>query len=386
MSPVSRIYLSPPELSGNEGDYLLAAVDGGWLAPVGPDLDRFEEELAVVSGRRYAVGVSSGTAALHLVLHALGIDSRHEVLVPTLTFVATANAVRYCGARPVFVDSEEATWCVDPGLLIDELDRRARLGQLPGAVITVDLYGQIADTERLVERCAELGVPLIEDAAEAIGARRGNRRAGGFGIAAAFSFNGNKLITTSGGGAVVTDDGALAQRVRHLATQARQPVLHYEHDEIGFNYRLSNVLAALGRAQLSSLQERIDRRRATKEWYRTLFAGVPGIAFMPDDPAGTPVNWLTCAEIDPQLAGFSGSDVISALANDNIESRPVWKPMHLQPVFRGERLIARRQEAVVAERLFARGVCLPSGNLGEAGRARVRRALEPLLRQVAEPR
>jgi len=385
MTDVSRIYLSPPELSGNEGDFLLRALDGGWLAPVGPDLDRFEAELAAIAGRRHAVGVSSGTAALHLILHALGVDARHDVLVPTLTFVATANAVRYCGAQPVFVDSDEATWCVDPGLVIDELDRRATQGNLPGAVITVDLYGQVADTEAIAHRCAELGVPLIEDAAEAIGAARGNRPAGAFGRAAAFSFNGNKLITTSGGGAVVTDDAAFADRIRYLATQAREPVLHYEHTEMGFNYRLSNVLAALGRAQLSTLAERIERRRSTKQWYRSVLGDLPGVSFMPDDPRGAPVNWLTCIEIDPALAGFSSADVIAALAAADIESRPIWKPMHQQPVFRGSPLLTRQQPSV-ADRLFERGVCLPSGNLGDEGRARVERALQPLIRQVTERR
>lgn len=382
---MSRIYLSPPELSGNEADFVVRALDGGWLAPVGPDLEGFEAELAGLAGRRHAVGVASGTAALHLILHALGVDSRHEVLVPTLTFVATANAVRYCGAHPVFVDSDNATWCVDPALVLDELDRRAARGQLPGAVIAVDLYGQIADTEPIAVRCAELGIPLIEDAAEAIGAQWGNRPAGSFGRAAAFSFNGNKLITTSGGGAVVTDDDALAQRIRYLATQAREPVLHYEHSELGFNYRLSNVLAALGRAQLSTLAERIVRRRATKQWYRSFLEGVPGVSFMPDDERGSPVNWLTCIEIDPSRAGFSRSDVIAALAQVDVESRPVWKPMHLQPVFRGAQLLSR-QPVPVADRLFERGVCLPSGNFGDEGRARIRRALDPLLGYVVERR
>ena len=378
---MQRIYLSPPELSGNELERLTAAVEGGWLAPVGPDLDAFEHELAAVAGRRHAVAVSSGTAALHLLLHALGVGPSSEVLVPTLTFVATANAVSYCGARPLFVDSEDDTWCVDPTLLLDELDRRAKSGTLPAAVLTVDLYGQVARCEAVEQRCAELGVPLIEDAAEAIGATRLGRSAGSFGTAGAFSFNGNKLITTSGGGAVVTDDEALARRVRFLATQAREPVLHYEHVEMGFNYRLSNVLAALGRAQLSTLSDRIERRRSTNAWYRSLFAPVPGVRFMPNDVAGRPVNWLTCAEIDPALAGFSATDVIEALASADIEARPVWKPMHLQPMFSGSGLLSRDQLAV-SERLYGRGVCLPSGRVGDDGRERIAEALRPLIGQV----
>lgn len=381
--PVQRIYLSPPELSGSELEMLAGALEGGWIAPVGPDLDAFEAELAVVSGRRYAVAVSSGTAALHLLLHASGVSAGDEVLVPSLTFIATANAVRYCGARPVFVDSEESTWCVDPALLLTELDRRARAGCLPAAVITVDLYGQVARVQQLVERCRELGVPLIEDAAEAIGAHYLGAPAGSFGTAGAFSFNGNKLITTSGGGAVVTDDESLARRVRHLATQAREPVLHYEHHEVGFNYRLSNLLAAVGRAQLSTLSERIARRRSTNRWYRSVFASVAGVSVMPDDPDGSPINWLTCIQVDEDRAGFSAGDVIEALSAADIEARPVWKPMHLQPVFAGAELLTLRPGEAVSERLFRRGACLPSGRMGDDGRSRIVEALRPLIGQVS---
>lgn len=378
---MSRIYLSPPELSGTEADALVAAVRGGWLAPVGPDLDAFEAELAAVGGCRYAVGVSSGTAALHLALLAHGVGVGDEVLVPSLTFVATANAVVYCGARPVFVDSADDTWCVDVELVLQELDRRANNGTLPAAVVTVDLYGQVAATEDIVERCRELNVAVIEDAAEAIGATRRSRPAGSFGDVGVFSFNGNKLITTSGGGAVLTDDISVRDRVRFLATQAREPVLHYEHHELGFNYRLSNVLAALGRAQLTTLQQRIERRRATKQWYRELFQQVPGIAFMPDDPAGVPVNWLTALEIDPAQAGFDRDAVISMLASADIESRPIWKPMHLQQQFVGSTFVGHRSRSV-SERLFNRGVCLPSGSMDDSARERVASALRPLIGHV----
>jgi dTDP-4-amino-4,6-dideoxygalactose transaminase len=372
---MTRIYLSPPEQSGVEREMVAAALDGGWLAPVGPDLDAFEQELAVVAGTQYCVGVSSGSAGLHLVLHALGIGPGAEVLVPTLTFVATANTVLYCGATPVFVDCDDSTWCVDAELVVAELDRRARLGRLPAAVITVDLYGQCADADPIAARCAELGILLVEDAAEAIGATYRGRRAGSLGRAGVFSFNGNKLITTSGGGAVVTDDEELARRIRYLATQARQPVAHYEHVEMGFNYRLSNVLAALGRAQLTTLEARIQRRRAAKAWYRQLFAGVPGVRFMPDAVYGEPINWLTCLEIDPATAGFTAAEVVGALAADDIEARPVWKPMHLQPQFQGFGVVARRPDDVVADRLFANGVCLPSGQVGDDGRSRIATAL-----------
>jgi len=380
---VARIYLSPPELSGSEVERLAAAVDEGWLAPVGPDLDAFEAELATVAGRRHAVAVSSGTAALHLALHALGVGPGAEVLVPTLTFVATANAVHYCGATPRFVDSDDDTWCVDAELLLEEIESRRRANRLPAAVITVDLYGQVAVAAEVARRCAELGIPLIEDAAEAIGATHGNRPAGSFGTAGAFSFNGNKLITTTGGGAFLADDDTLAQRVRYLATQAREPVLHYEHAEIGFNYRMSNLLAAFGRAQLSTLSERIERRRATNRWYRSLLGAVPGVSFMPDHAGGRPINWLTCIEVDPTVAGFTSADLIAALAAADIEARPVWKPMHCQPVFAGAGVLARSAKAVVAERLFARGVCLPSGRMGDEGRARIATALAPLIGQVS---
>lgn len=379
---MGRIYLSPPELSGTESAALVRAVEGGWLAPMGPDLDAFEAELAAVAGRRHAVAVASGTAALHLALLAHGVRPGDDVLVPSLTFVATANAVLYCGAHPVFVDSEDRTWCVDPSLVLNELEHRARAGRLPAAVMTVDLYGQVARCEELWQRCRELGVPLIEDAAEAIAAERGGRPAGSFGECAVFSFNGNKLITTSGGGALLTDDAAVRDRVRHLATQAREPVPHYEHREMGFNYRLSNVLAALGRAQLSTVHERVARRRETKAWYRELFSRVPGVTFMPDEPGGRPINWLTVLEVDPVVAGFSRDDIISVLAADDIESRPVWKPMHLQPQFSGAPLIARDSRAVVADRLFARGVCMPSGTLDDAARRRVVDALQPLTGHV----
>ena len=378
---MARIYLSPPELSGSELAALSGALDGGWIAPIGPDLDGFESDLALVAGRRYAVAVSSGTAALHLLLHACGVTDGSEVLVPSLTFVATANAVRYCGGHPVFIDSDDDTWCADEDLMLIELERRRQAGRLPAAVVTVDLYGQVARCESIAARCAELGVPLIEDAAEAIGATRG-APAGSFGIAGAFSFNGNKLITTSGGGAVVTDDEDLARRVRHLATQAREPVLHYEHTEVGFNYRMSNLLAAFGRAQLSTLDQRIARRRDINAWYRTLLSSTPGVRVMPDDPAGRPINWLTCIEVDPLVAGFSSGDVISALATDDIEARPVWKPMHLQPLFAGHELVCRDPDNAVSTRLFERGVCLPSGRMGDDGRARIERALRPLIGQV----
>lgn len=373
---IERIFLSPPDLSGREREYLLAALDSGWVAPVGPDLDAFEQELAVAMGVPHVVALASGTAALHLALHAHGVGRGHEVLVSTLTFVATANAVLYTGATPVFVDSEDTSWCMDPHLLAEELEHRARTGTLPAAVVAVDLYGQCAEWERIEHLCAQHGVLLVEDAAEALGATLHGRPAGGFGTCGVLSFNGNKLITTSGGGALGCRSEALARRVRHLATQAREPVAHYEHVEMGFNYRLSNLLAALGRAQLEQVPQKIARRRATRAWYQELFAHVPGVRFLADRPGTVSNAWLTVLTVDEQQAGFPAADIGRVLDAANIESRPVWKPMHLQPQF----AFASTVGGAVAERLFATGWCLPSGSsLTPAQKDRITAALEPLL-------
>lgn len=374
-----RIYLSPPDLSGRERELLLAALDSGWVAPVGPDLDAFEAALAEAMGVPHVVAASSGTAGLHLALHHHGIGPGDEVLVSTLTFVASANAVVYTGATPVFVDAEADTWCLDPGLVAEELERRRRHGRLPKAVVAVDLYGQCADYDRLVPLCRELGVVLVEDAAEALGATYRGARAGSFGDVSVVSFNGNKIITTSGGGAVGCHDRATAEHIRTLATQARLPVLHYEHTELGFNYRLSNLLAAVGRGQLEQLEWKVARRRAIKAWYRELFGGVPGVLFMPDAVAGEPTNWLTCITVDPEVAPFTAAELGKALEAADIESRPVWKPMHLQPLYAGARVLG----GAVAERLFATGWCLPSGSgMTAAEQERIAAAVTPLLQRV----
>jgi len=354
-----RILLSPPDVGPRERDRLLAAFDSGWIAPVGPDLDAFEVELAAATGRGHAVALSSGTAALHLALHVLGVGPGDDVLVPTLTFAATANAVTYVGARPVFVDVEVGDWTLDPELVADHLAARARDGhRLPAAVIPVDLYGHCADYERLAEVAGRYDIPVISDAAEALGASRAGRPAGSFGVMAACSFNGNKTITTSGGGALVTDDGDLAAHVRKLATQAREPVLHYEHREVGFNYRLSNLLAALGRGQLEGLGAKVARRRELNAIYRAALADLPGVTFPTAAPDSDPSWWLTCLTVDPEVAGADRDELIAALDADDIEARPVWKPMHLQPVFAGLPAVGGE----VAATAFAHGVCLPSGS------------------------
>ncbi len=353
---MQRIYLSPPDVGDLERELINKAIDSNWVAPTGPDLDAFEGDLAQWSGRTHAVGVSSGTAGLHLCLHALGIGMGDRVAVSTFTFVATTNAVMYTGAEPVFVDSEPTTWNMDPELLDAACAAGIRSGKPIRAVITVDLYGQCCDYPRIVEICDRYGAILIEDAAESLGAWCGERRAGSFGHAAVFSFNGNKIITTSGGGMVVTDDQALASRIRHLATQAREPAAHYEHEEVGYNYRLSNLLAAFGRGQIATLDSRIERKRVINARYRQAFAGLP-IEFMPIPEWSRPNFWLTTILLDKD-SRVSREGVRLGLEARNIESRPLWKPMHRQPVF-------KEAEAFLSgcsEDLFERGLCLPSGS------------------------
>jgi dTDP-4-amino-4,6-dideoxygalactose transaminase len=354
-----RILLSPPDVGEAEREALLAAFDSGWIAPVGPDLDAFEAEVAARVDRRYAVGLASGTAALQLALLTMNVGRGDEVLVPTLTFAATANAVAHAGATPVFVDAAADSWNLDVDLVADELARRAAVGEpLPAAIVPVDLYGRCADYTRLLPLAAEHGIPVLADAAEALGATHAGRPAGAFGEAAVFSFNGNKIITTSGGGMLVTDDAGLAARVRHLATQAREPARHYEHHEVGFNHRLSNLLAAVGRGQLRELDTKVARRRAINARYRGQLTDLPGLRFAPGDPDGEPTCWLTCFTLDPAVATADRDMVLDALAEADIEGRPVWKPMHLQPVYADARVIGGK----VAEALFHSGVCLPSGS------------------------
>lgn len=354
---MSRIWLSPPEVVGDDRERLLAAVDGGWIAPVGPDLDGFEAEVAAVCGRAHGVGLASGTAALHLLLQEVGVGPGDEVLVPTFTFAASANPVTYLGATPVFIDADGATWQVSPDLVAEELAERRRTGRpMPRAAVVVDLYGQCADFDRLGAVLAEHGVPVVEDAAEALGATYRGRPAGSFGVGAVVSFNGNKIITTSGGGMAVTDDAALAARCRHLATQAREPAPHYEHVEVGYNYRLSNLLAAFGRGQLADLDRRVARRQEINRTYREALGDVEGVAFMPEADYGTSTCWLTCITLDRARA--TPEHVRLHLEADEIEARPTWKPMHLQPVFAG----APARVDGTAQRLFETGLCLPSGS------------------------
>jgi dTDP-4-amino-4,6-dideoxygalactose transaminase len=373
----ARIYLSPPDVSDVERKLLLDAFDSNWVAPVGPDLDAFEAQVAELVGVRHAVALSSGTAALHLALIAAGVRRGDTVLVPSFTFAASANAVMYLGARPVFLDSTADTWNVDPALVAEELRLRAARGQLPRAVIAVDMYGQCADYEPLLVVCDRYGVALIEDAAEALGATYQGRAAGSFGLAGVLSFNGNKIITTGGGGMLVTADARVATQARYLATQAREPVPHYEHRAVGHNYRLSNLLAAVGRGQVQRLGELIEARRQTARFYRTALGDLPGLRFMPVADYGTPNWWLTCVLVDAETFGADRDRIIEHLGRHNIEARPAWKPMHLQPVFRD---CVMRGGAVSAD-LFRRGLCLPSGSaLTDHDRERVAAAVRAVAR------
>ena len=345
-------------MSGLEAEYVAEAFATNWIAPVGPHVNAFEQEFATLVGVPHAAALSSGTAALHLALLLTGVGPGDEVIVSTLTFSASANPIAYLGGRPIFIDSETASWNMDPGLLAETLRRKARQGQLPKAVVLVHLYGQSADIAPIQQACETYGVTLIEDAAEALGSTYHGRSPGTFGKAGIYSFNGNKIITTSGGGMLISHDAAFIAHARKLATQARDDAPHYQHSEIGYNYRLSNVLAGIGRGQLRVLEERVQARRRVFAYYQETLGHLPGIAFMPEAPWGRHTRWLTCITVDPEEFGATREDLRLALEAENIEARPVWKPMHLQPVFAGCESVG----GGVAEALFTQGLCLPSGS------------------------
>jgi len=353
-----RILLSPPHVGELEQQFVADAFASNWIAPLGPHVDAFETEFASTVGIGHAAALNSGTAALHLALHLAGVGPRDEVLVSTFTFVASVNPIVYLGATPVFVDSERASWNMDPALLVEALAERARRQRLPKAVVLVHLYGQSADVAPIAEACARYDLPLVEDAAEALGSTYQGRAPGTFGRVGVFSFNGNKIITTSGGGMLVSQDAALVARARKLASQAREPAPYYQHREIGYNYRLSNLLAALGRGQLRVLEARVTARRRNFEFYARALRDLPGVSFMPEAPWGRATRWLTCLTIDPDEFGADREAVREALDRANIEARPAWKPMHLQPLYSA----CERVGGEVAEDLFTRGLCLPSGS------------------------
>ncbi len=350
---MTRLLLSGPDVGSADRDALLRAFDGGWIAPVGPELARFEEELVAYTGAEACVALASGTAALHLALLGVGVAPGDEVVVQSATFAASAFAVVHAGASPVFCDVDTTTWTMDPELLADLLDKRAAMGSLPTAVMPVDLYGSCADYDALTSVCDRYEVALVEDAAEALGSRRRGRMAGAFGHPAALSFNGNKIMTTSGGGALLGTAEVVAH-ARHLATQARMPELHYEHQSIGFNYRLSNLLAALGRSQLASLEDKIARRTVIHQRYRR-HPDLAALEWCPYGETERPNHWLNVALLPP---GFSPADVCTRLDRVDIEARPAWKPMHLQPVFQGAPMVG----GSVSEQIFRRGLCIPSSS------------------------
>jgi dTDP-4-amino-4,6-dideoxygalactose transaminase len=342
----------------DERRLLLDAFDSNWIAPLGPHVDGFEAEMATRLGGGYAAALSSGTAALHLALRMLDVGPGDEIFTSTFTFAATANAICYQGASPVFIDSERETWNMDPGLLEEALEEASLKGRLPKAVIVVDLYGQCANYDAIEPLCERFGVPLIEDAAEALGGSWRGRAAGSFGAMGVLSFNGNKIITTSGGGMLVSHEERWVDRARFLATQAREPAAHYQHEEVGYNYRMSNLLAAVGRGQLAALDQRVEARRMNFRYYAEQLGTLPGVSMMPLDPRGEPNCWLSCLTIDPEAFGCDREVVRLHLASEEIESRPLWKPMHMQPVFSDARHIG----GSVSEELFRLGLCLPSGS------------------------
>lgn len=353
-----RIHMSSPDIGEAEHEAVLAAMRSGWIAPLGPDVDAFERELAARVGVAHGVALSSGTAALHLGLIVLGAGPGTVVPTSTMTFAATTNAITYTGAEPYFIDADPATGNMEPELLRTVLHELRASGATVPAIVPVDLLGKAIDYTAILAIAAEFEVPVLADAAESLGATHGGRAAGSFGSASAVSFNGNKIMTTSGGGMLLTDDGQIARRVRYLATQARQPVVHYEHTDIGYNYRLSNLLAALGRAQLRRLDEMIGRRREMRAAYKTLFSDVRGVEVF--GAAGDEADnaWLTSILVDADETGWTPAELSTYLSGDDIETRPLWKPMHAQPVFAGARGIITG----AADELFRRGLTLPSGS------------------------
>ena len=358
----AQILLSTPHMGESEMAFVEEAFRTNWIAPLGPNVDNFESELAALVGVKHAAAVSSGTAALHLALRLLGVARGDTVFCSTLTFAASANPILYEGARPVFIDSEPGSWNMSPAALAAAFDSAERSGAMPKAVMIVNLYGQSADMDALLPICARYGVPVIEDAAESLGAFYKGRPSGTFGRLGVFSFNGNKIITTSGGGMLMSDDEALIAKARFLATQARDPAPHYEHSELGFNYRMSNLLAGVGRGQLRVLKDRVEARRAVFERYRAGLADLPGLEWMPEPSWSRSTRWLTTCTLGPGV-GMTPIELIRALASDFIEARPVWKPMHLQPLYAGALCFPHRTgEPPVADQLFHRGVCLPSGS------------------------
>ncbi len=352
-----RIFLSPPHMSGRELDYVGAAFECNYIAPVGPQLTEFEAKFRETTGFQYCAAVTTGTAAIHLTLQTIGVKPGDRVFASSLTFVGSVSPVTYLGADIVFIDSDRESWNMDPNILREELKASAKRGDLPVAVLPTELYGQPCDMAAIRDACAPYGIPVIADCAESLGAKYGERQSGIDARSAIFSFNGNKIITTSGGGMIASNDEELIRNCHYLATQARQPVRHYEHRDIGYNYRMSNILAAIGIAQLGVLEDRVERKREIFDRYARNFDGVNGITFSPEPSYGRSTHWLTVATVDPKILGVTRDEIIDHLESHNIESRPVWKPLHLQEAFATHQYVG----GTVGEELFEVGICLPSG-------------------------
>ncbi|QJB32372.1 aminotransferase class I/II-fold pyridoxal phosphate-dependent enzyme [Chitinophaga oryzae] len=354
-----KIWLSSPHMGGQELEYVKEAFQSNWIAPLGPNVDGFENDLAKYTGSPFAAALSAGTAALHLALILLDVKSGDEVLCQSMTFSASANPIAYQGATPVFVDSEKDTWNIDPVLLEEAIKDRIAKGKKPKAIIPVHLYGMPAKMAEILAVAAKYEIPVVEDAAEALGSLYQGKACGTLGELGILSFNGNKIITTSGGGALIGSNGDQIKKARFLATQARDNAPHYEHTHIGFNYRMSNICAGIGRGQMQVLDDRVEKRRRNFDYYVKELAGVPGISFLQEPEGSVSNRWLSTILVNPKESGGVSRETIRlALEKENIESRPLWKPMHMQPVFSG----APAYVNGVSEKLFEDGLCLPSGS------------------------
>lgn len=355
-----KIWLSSPHMGGKEEVYVKEAFDTNWIAPLGPHVDGFEKDLSRFTGVKHAAALNTGTGAIHLALIILGVKAGDEVICQSFTFSASANPIIYQGATPIFIDSEKDTWNMCPIHLRAAIVDRISKGKKPKAIIPVHLYGMPAKMEEIISIANEFEIPLIEDAAEALGSSINGKSCGSFGQLGVLSFNGNKIITTSGGGALLSENEEYIKTARFLATQARDPAPHYQHSHIGYNYRMSNVCAGIGRGQMEVLKDRVAQRRANYDFYKNAFAGTEGISFLPEPQGFFSNRWLSCILVDPSLTknGITREDIRLALEKENIESRPLWKPMHLQPVFDTSPFYGDG----TAERLFEYGLCLPSGS------------------------
>ncbi|MED1205202.1 DegT/DnrJ/EryC1/StrS family aminotransferase [Heyndrickxia acidicola] len=367
-----RIFLSPPHMSGNEEKYVQKAFELNWIAPLGFNVDAFEKEMCQYVGVKEAAAVTSGTAAIHLALILLGVGKGDVVFCSSLTFIASANPVLYQGAEPVFIDSEPDTWNMSPQALELAFQDSLKNGVLPKAVIVVNLYGQSAKWDEIRRTCEKYDVPIIEDAAESLGSVYKGKASGTLGTFGVYSFNGNKIITTSGGGMLLSNNYSAIREARFLSTQARDPAPHYQHSSVGYNYRMSNILAGIGRGQLEVIEDRVFARRSVFEFYKEHLGHLPGIQFMPELEGTFSNRWLTALTIDEKVCGVSAAEMLKILESENIEARPIWKPLHMQPLFKENKYYRHSDSESISEELFITGICLPSGsNLQKEDQVRI---------------